>query len=173
MIFKPTMYMKSIYDTDFEKIYEMGYRILLIDLDNTLVPHDVKSPTDECARLIADLKALGFRVIILSNNNKERVSLFAEPLEVKYLYSARKPLTFKYKRLIAEESLDMDKILCIGDQVMTDVYGANKLKLANMLVEPLAKKDIIYTKFNRFLEKIVYRRLAKKNALIRGTYYYE
>ncbi len=173
MRFKPTMYMQSIYHTDFKRIYEMGYRVLFIDLDNTLVPHDVESPTDECIQLVKELNNVGFEIIILSNNNKKRVSKFTIPLNLEYIYSARKPLTFKYKKLITEKGFKPSEILCIGDQIMTDVYGANKLGLSVMLVEPLANKDIVYTKLNRLLEKRVYKNLANAKQLIRGEFYYE
>ncbi|MFV0424284.1 MAG: YqeG family HAD IIIA-type phosphatase [Bacilli bacterium] len=173
MNFKPTMYMESIYHVDFNKIYRMGYRVLLIDLDNTLVPHDVAHPTNESIKLIESLKSIGFEVVILSNNNEKRVSLFAKPLNVEYMYSTRKPLKFKYLRLVKKHSYNTSEILCIGDQIMTDVYGANRLGYANMLVEPLAKKDILWTKGNRLLEKLVYNSLAKKNELVRGEFYYE
>lgn len=173
MSFKPTMYMESIYHADFNKIYQMGYRILLIDLDNTLVPHDVSDPTKESIDLITRLKEIGFEVVILSNNNEKRVSIFAKPLNVDYMFSTRKPLKFKYLRLVKEKGFNSKEILCIGDQIMTDVFGANRLGYANMLVEPLAKKDILWTKPNRLMEKFVYANLAKKNELIRGEYYYE
>lgn len=173
MRFKPTMYMKSIYDTDFNKIYEMGYRVLFIDLDNTLVPHDVDRPTDECIKLVKTLQEIGFTIIILSNNNERRVSKFTTPLNLEFIYSAKKPMTYKYKRLINSKNFKEREILCIGDQIMTDVYGANKIGLSVMLVEPLAKKDIIYTKINRLIEKSVYKSLAKKGVLIRGEFYYE
>ncbi len=173
MSFKPTMYMKSIYEVDFNKIYEMGFRTLLIDLDNTLVPHDVANPTPQSIELIESLKTIGFKVVILSNNSKGRVSKFAKPLDVDYMYSTRKPLKFKYNRLITEQGFKRSEILCIGDQILTDVYGANRLKIANMLVEPLATKDILWTKVNRFFEKKVYKKLAKRKQLIRGEFYYE
>ncbi len=173
MSFKPTMYMESIYHADFNKIYEMGYRVLLIDLDNTLVPHDVSDPTNESVELIDNLKSIGFEVVILSNNNEKRVSIFAKPLNVDYMFSTRKPLKFKYLRLVKAKGFKTKEILCIGDQIMTDVFGANRLGYANMLVEPLAKKDILWTKPNRLMEKFVYANLAKRGELIRGEYYYE
>ncbi len=89
------------------------------------------------------------------------------------MFSTRKPLKFKYNRLINDKNYNRSKILCIGDQIMTDVYGANRLNLANMLVEPLAKKDILWTKFNRLLEKRVYKNLEKSGKLVKGEYYYE
>ncbi|MFV0498513.1 MAG: YqeG family HAD IIIA-type phosphatase [Bacilli bacterium] len=173
MNFKPTMYMKSIYHVDFKRVYRMGYRVLLIDLDNTLVPHDVANPTKDSKILIEDLKKIGFEIIILSNNNEKRVSIFAKPLDVEYMYSTRKPLKFKYLRLFNKNGYKKQEVLCIGDQIMTDVYGANRLGCDNMLVEPLAKKDILWTKPNRLLEKFVYYNLARRKELKRGDYYYE
>lgn len=173
MNFKPTMYAKDIYHVDFNKVYNMGYRILLIDLDNTLVPHDVSDPTKESIELVDNLKSIGFEVVILSNNTQKRVATFANPLDVEYIYSTRKPMKYKYNRLINKMNYDRDKIVCIGDQIMTDVYGANRLGLANMLVEPLAPKDILWTKFNRFLERRVFKKLEKQGRLIKGEYYYE
>lgn len=173
MSFKPTMYMKSIYHVDFNKIYQMGYRVLFIDLDNTLVPHDVDLPTDESIKLIDSLKTLGFEIIILSNNKEKRVKDFATPLHTEYMFSTRKPLKFKYLRVVRENNYNPKEILCIGDQIMTDVFGANRLGYANMLVEPLAKKDILWTKPNRLMEIFVYRNLKRRGELIKGEYYYE
>ncbi len=173
MKYRPTMYMKNIYEVDFKKVYEKGYRVLFIDLDNTLVAHDEKLPDENVFQLIDNLKALGFKIVILSNNHKKRVETFADPLQLKYIYSARKPLTFKYKRLIAEQNYNKNEILCIGDQILTDVRGANKLGLGSMLVDPLKHKDIIFTKLNRIIEKFVYKKLARKGHLVKGQYYYD
>ncbi len=173
MKFKPTMYMKDIYSVDFDKIYQMGYRVLFIDLDNTLVAHDEKKPNERVYELISSLKKRGFFVVILSNNKKKRVETFVEDLDVISLYSARKPMGFKYKRIIEEYDLRKSEILCIGDQIMTDVYGANKLNLSNMLVDPLAQKDIVFTKINRLIEKRVYKKLEKRGMLVKGQYFYE
>ncbi len=173
MKFKPTMYLESIYHADFEKIFNKGYRVLFIDLDNTLVPHDVEKPTDDCNRLVEKLQNIGFEIVILSNNSQSRVTKFSTPLKLDFIYSARKPLSTKYKKLINEKNYNRSQILCIGDQIMTDVYGANRQGLSVMLVEPLEKKDIVYTKINRFFEKFVYNKLAKKNILNRGEFYYE
>ena len=85
--FYPSEYYTSTYVIDFAEYYKKGYRGILFDIDNTLVPHNAPA-TKEAIRLIHRLKEIGFGICLVSNNKEPRVAEFNKPLDVKYIYKA-------------------------------------------------------------------------------------
>ena len=162
--FFPDRYVASTYVIDFEKLYEQGFRGLIFDIDNTLVPHG--APADERAiRLFQRLKEIGFRCCLISNNQEPRVKMFNEKIQVDYVYNAHKPSTKNYIRAMEIMGTDRSNTLFIGDQLFTDVWGAKRAGIPNILVKPLHPKEEIQIVLKRYLEKIVlffYRRETRK-----------
>ncbi len=162
--FFPDYYVASTYVIDFENLYREGYRGLIFDIDNTLVPHG--APADERAiALFKRLKSIGFRCCLISNNKEPRVAEFNEKIQVDYVFNAHKPSTKNYIR--AMEIMDTDKknTVFIGDQLFTDVWGAKRTGIANILVKPIHPKEEIQIVLKRYLEKIVlyfYQRSLKR-----------
>ena len=158
--FYPDQYLASTYVIDFEKLYKEGYRGLIFDIDNTLVPHN--APADERAiALFARLKALGYRCCLISNNQEPRVKMFNEKIQVEYIYNAHKPSVRNYIRAMEIMGTDRSNTIFIGDQLFTDVWGAKRAGIRNILVKPLHSKEEIQIVLKRYLEKIVlffYRR---------------
>lgn len=137
-IFEPDEYVKSVFEIDFEKLYENGFRGLMFDIDNTLVPQD-EDATEPVKALFEKLSALGFRTVILSNNSEERVSRFAKDIPVLYLSRARKPLKRGYNRALALLKMEREQAAFIGDRVMTDIFGAKRVGIYCILVEYIRK----------------------------------
>lgn len=163
-MFFPDRYVASTYVIDFEKLYEEGIRGLIFDIDNTLVPHG--APADERAiALFHRLKAIGFKCCLISNNQEPRVKMFNEPIQVAYVYDAHKPSTKNYKKAMNIMGTDEKTTVFIGDQLFTDVWGAKRTGIANILVKPIHPKEEIQIVIKRRLEKIVlfcYKRSLKK-----------
>ena len=161
--FYPDMSLDSTYEIDFEKFYREGYRGVIFDVDNTLVPHD--APADERARaLFARLRALGYRSCLLSNNKEPRVKLFAEAVGSRYIFKAGKPSVRGYEAAMEKMGTTREDTLFVGDQLFTDVYGANRTGLRSILVKPIHPKEEIQIVLKRYLERIVlyfYRRNLK------------
>ena len=88
--FYPGEYLDSTYVIDFDRLYEEGYRGIIFDIDNTLVPHGAPADERACA-LFAHLKELGFQCMLLSNNKEPRVKMFNDAVHVSYIYKAGKP----------------------------------------------------------------------------------
>lgn len=155
-------YVKNIFQIDLMKLKEDGKRVILTDLDNTLVGATVKAPTPEILKFFDEAKHLGFEVIIVSNNNKDRVAYFAKDLKIKAAHhKALKPLKVKLSRILKQ--YDRSQVVMIGDQLMTDVLVAKRLGLYMILVEPVhLHSDESSTKLNRQLEKLVVKRLKKR-----------
>ena len=153
--FIPSEYHKTVFDIDFNELYKKGIRLILTDLDNTLISYDETVPTKEIDDLFDQLIETGFEVIIVSNNIQARVDVFIEGLKIKGYANMRKPLIKKFKRVIKNTLKDYkdDEICIIGDQLMTDIYGANRLGVYSILVDPIKKKtEKWYTKINRKIE---------------------
>ena len=162
--FYPDQYLASTYVIDFEKLYEKGFRGLIFDIDNTLVPHNAPAD-DRAVALFERLKRIGYRCCLISNNQEPRVKMFNEKIQVDYVYNAHKPSTKNYIRAMEIMGTDRSNTLFIGDQLFTDVWGAKRAGIPNILVKPLHPKEEIQIVLKRYLEKIVlffYRREARK-----------
>ena len=85
MILRPNIYIKSIKDLDIIKIKNLGIKLLIIDIDNTLVPSDTKQINDEAIKFVKQLKQYQIIPIIISNNINKRVSYFGKILDIDYI----------------------------------------------------------------------------------------
>lgn len=152
--FFPDEYLDSTYKIDFDRLYQEGYRGLIFDIDNTLVPHG--EPADDRARkLFAHLRKLGFRSCFLSNNQIERVSSFNEAIGEQFIENAHKPSTRNYFKAMELLGTDVKNTIFVGDQLFTDIYGAKRAGIRNILVKPIHPKEEIQIVLKRYLERIV------------------
>lgn len=170
-IFVPDMYLKSIYDIDYKKLKKNGIKCIIFDLDNTIAALNVKKPTKKLKDLIEDIKDLKLKVLIVSNSPKKRVEPFKDILSVDSSYLSWKPLKRKYNKILKIYRLKPSEVACVGDQLLTDIWGANRMDFLSILVNPIGKTDFVLTKFNRLVEPFIYEQLSKKELLRRGKYY--
>ncbi|MDD3999487.1 MAG: YqeG family HAD IIIA-type phosphatase [Bacilli bacterium] len=152
---------QDVFSINYNKLYESGKRIILMDIDNTLIPYDIKLPSLEIKAFIDSLKKIGFEIILISNNNKKRVQTFSEPLGLNYINNALKPFGRGYRKAVKLVSPYTKKeIIAVGDQIMTDVLGANRHGVEVILVKPLKKQtEKWYTKVNRRQERKVLEKI--------------
>lgn len=166
-IFYPDEYYDSTYSIDFERLYKEGYRGVIFDIDNTLVPHG--APADERSiALFERLKAIGFDAVLLSNNKEARVAMFNEPIGVHMIWKANKPSPVKYREAMALMGTDESNTIFVGDQLFTDVWGAKNARIRSFLVKPMNPKEEIQIVLKRKLEAIVLRSYLKKNVMKTG-----
>ena len=146
--------MVSTYKIPFEKLYEKGYRGVIFDIDNTLVPHG--APADERAKkLFKRLEKIGFVSCLISNNREARVKMFNQEIRTNYIYNAHKPSTKNYIRAMEIMGTDRTNTVFVGDQLFTDVWGAKRAGIYNILVKPIHPKEEIQIVLKRRLEQIV------------------
>ncbi|MCD8333657.1 MAG: YqeG family HAD IIIA-type phosphatase [Clostridiales bacterium] len=152
--FYPDIYVDSAYRIDFDSLYADGYRGLIFDIDNTLVTHG--APADEKAIALFDhLKELGFCCCLLSNNDEPRVKMFNDSVCVRYIFDAHKPSTEGYRRAMELMGTDEGSTIFIGDQIFTDIFGANRTGIPTIMVKYIYWKEEIQIVFKRRLEAIV------------------
>lgn len=161
--FYPKEYLDSSYVIDYEKLYKDGVRGLIYDIDNTLVEHG-KPATERAVELFERLRSIGFDTCLISNNKEPRVKPFADAVGSKYVYDAHKPSRKNYIKAMELMGTDTGNTYFIGDQIFTDVYGANRAGIPSILVKPIHPKEEIQIVLKRKLEKIVlfcYKRRKK------------
>jgi HAD superfamily phosphatase (TIGR01668 family) len=152
--FYPYEYADSVFAIDYKKLYDMGYRGIIFDLDNTLVHHGDDS-TPEVDALFRRLNKLGFRTALLTDNEQSRVERFIRNIETEYVCDADKPSPKGYNKAIARLGLKKEQIIYIGDQIFTDIVGANRVELANILVKFIRLKDEEWIGKRRYLEYLI------------------
>lgn len=160
--FKPTWMVKSIYNIDPQTLKDLGIKLVLTDLDNTLIAWNHPEATENSMRWIEAVKASGLEVAIISNNSPKRVKKVAAVLGLPFIAKALKPSPRGIYRGIEKFGVDKQEILMVGDQLLTDIFAANRAGVRSALVKPLLSTDAWTTKFNRFIEILLMRRMNRK-----------
>lgn len=168
--FIPDMYAQSVYTIDYKKLKKRNIKCLCFDLDNTISPYTEDVPSSEIKELFHMLSN-DFKIIIISNATKKRLQPYKEILNVDTAYFSLKPLKRKYKKIINLYEYKPAEIACIGDQLVTDVLGANRCGCVSILVNRMSPKEPFLTRMNRKMENKIIKKLNKKGLLEKGAYY--
>ncbi|MTD39257.1 YqeG family HAD IIIA-type phosphatase [Erwinia sp. CPCC 100877] len=161
--FKPTWMVDAIYKITPNQLKKLGIKAVLTDLDNTLIAWDNPDGTEELWTWIVEMKNAGIPVMVVSNNKSSRIKRAVEKFELEYVSRALKPTTRGFKEAIKKLDMAPSEIVMVGDQIMTDIRGANAAGIRNILVRPIVDTDGWNTRINRFFERIIMKHLAKKN----------
>lgn len=161
--FVPQLNVATIYDIDLQALQEAGVKGLIADLDNTLVGAEVASATPELKRWLERVRELGFKFIVVSNNSESRVSFFSNPLQLPFIYRAQKPRKAAFKNALDHLKLDVKDVAMIGDQMLTDIFGGNRMGLYTILVKAISlEHEGFFTRINRKVERKMLARLERK-----------
>ena len=169
-IFVPDIYAQSIYTIDYKKLKKRGIKCLLFDLNNTLASYEVEYPDDKLREKMFELEK-NFRVVIVSNSNKNRLRPFKEKLNLDTSFSSKKPSTKKLKKIINLFNLKDTEVAMIGDVLLTDIYGGNKMNFTTILVNPISEEEPFLVRIARHFERKIIKKLNKKGILFKGEYY--
>lgn len=163
--FIPFAHAKTIYDIDFVFFKKIGIKYIISDLDNTLDAFDTFTPGEEALNFKRKCDENGIKLILISNNHSKRVTDYARDLNVVCLSSACKPFKRRLLKFIKNLDINKDNVIIIGDQTVTDIACGNRAKIKTILTDKFVERDQPTTKFNRFFDKRIRRRLAKKKKL--------
>lgn len=159
-IFYPHEYVSGVFAIDYKKLYDLGYRGVIFDIDNTLVHHG-KDSTEAVDALFREIHAVGLQTLLLSNNGVDRIERFLRNIDSPYISNADKPGTKNYFKALEVLGLRREDVVCIGDQIFTDILGANRSGVDCILVDYIRAPNETKIGIRRNLEKIVlafYRR---------------
>ena len=158
----PDLYLESITNINPELLKKNNIRGLILDVDNTLIDY-YKNLIDDAEMWCAKLKEEGIKCIIVSNSNKkEKIENVAKALDIPYIMFAKKPLKGGFLKAAEKMNLEPNEIASVGDQIFTDVIGANRCNMFSILVKPVAKKDLFITWLKRPIEDLVIKKYLKK-----------
>ena len=155
--FQPKMYFRTIEDIAVKTLQKRNVKGLILDIDNTLVPPHTPEADERAKRFVQRMQE-AFKICIVSNNIYERAEKFANSFPVDFICDGNKPA--KKPFLLALEKLQLEpcEIAVIGDQIFTDVWGANRMGMISVLANPVCDKEGKFVKFKRLLEKMVFKR---------------
>ncbi len=166
--FIPHTVVKTVQDIDFDVLKNAGIQGVVFDVDNTLIPYDDRAVKPWHEELFKTLKDLGLATIMLTNNHHRDVKTFAEECGVPIIMAANKPLKRGYKKALKVLDLPASMTMMVGDQFMTDLYGASKVGMPTILVNPIKRKsEKWYTKILRKLESDMKQKVIAKHPDLR------
>lgn len=152
----PDIILNNIFEIDTEFLEKHSIKLLLVDIDNTLVPHGIQS-NPEVEKWITELQQKGYQICLISNNNKERVDLFNNGMKIPAFHKSKKPQSRIYKIVMDQFKVDIKNIAAVGDQLLSDIWGANRAGILTILVNPINKHEPMQIRFKRVLEKLILR----------------
>lgn len=160
-LFYPYEYVDSVFSIDYKKIYNNGYKGIIFDIDNTLVHHGDDS-TEEIDELFKKIQNIGLKTLLLSNNNEERVKRFLANIDSLYICDAQKPKKTNYLKAVEMMDIKKEEAIFIGDQIFTDILGANRSGISNILVKFIREKNETKIGKRRQVENVILK-FYKKN----------
>lgn len=161
MILYPKQYLKNVTEFTLEIIKENNIKGIILDVDNTLIDYYRNMP-DNIEKWCKNLQKEGIKFCIASNSNKkEKVEQVAKQLNIPYIFFAKKPLKCGLNKAKSILKLSENEIAVIGDQIFTDILGANRCKMFSVLVDPIEEKDIFITIIKRPLENCIKKSYIK------------
>lgn len=135
-LFFPTLYRRRITDVTAEDLRRLGASCVLLDVDNTLTTHDAPELAPAVQAWLDEMREK-FSLVVVSNNKEERVAPFAEKIGLPFHALARKPLPGGFWEAGAENRMSVEECVVIGDQIFTDILGANLAGMKSILLEPI------------------------------------
>ncbi len=169
-LFKPDYYVKSFKYLDINRLKRMNIRLLLCDIDNTLVAFDDPDSNHGVEFFIRAVQSAGIEVALMSNNVKSRTEKFGESLNVKIYSFSCKPFPFAFQKAMKDFNVSPQETALIGDQLFTDMLGGNMAGIMTILSAPIVERERPDTKILRGMERAVFHYYEKKGIMKRGDF---
>ncbi len=150
--FAPDFFATSIPDIDLTTL-PVEITTILLDIDNTLATHGSTSADQYAKQALQYLKEHGYRCCLVSNAKSERIKSYAQSLNCEFLEQANKPLAYKMRRFLAQNHLQPEQCLMIGDQLFTDIWAAKNLGCHSLLVRQRYSQELWNIRLKRHFER--------------------
>ena len=162
-VFRPTARAERITDINIRNLSKLSVRVILLDVDNTVVSYKDKTPIEGTEKWINEAVEAGFELFIVSNNkSRERVRLVAEMFSLPFEHLALKPLPKGFIKAFKRTDCCKDECVVIGDQIFTDILGANLAGMKSVLLSPIEEEEGPFFKFKRKPEKGIRKKYISK-----------
>lgn len=162
MILYPKKYINNVLEISIDFLKKEKLNGLILDVDNTLLFYD-RTMISGLTQWVDNMKKNNIKLCILSNTNKkDKVDKLSKDLKVPYIFFAKKPLKSGFKKAAKILNMKNENIGVVGDQIFTDIIGANRMKMFPILTKPLDEKDILITKIKRPIEEYIIKRYLER-----------
>lgn len=158
----PDFFVNSISEFKAEKLKEIGINAIILDLDNTLDSHKTKKPSAKSLNFLNSLKARGFSICVISNGKYARVEAYLAKLDIPFVADADKPTKKSYRKALEILHAVPENTAFVGDQIFTDIWGANRCGLTTVLTEPIERFENPLFYLKRALEWFVKAKIPKE-----------
>lgn len=156
----PDLILNDIYELTPERLKALGIELLLLDLDNTLVPYMVMQPDVRLRNWADSLRHAGIEPFIFSNSRGVRASTFSKALSIEYVAQAKKPKPHQLLQVLAQKGVAPEHAALVGDQIYTDILCAKRAGILAVAVEPIDLTNILYRV--RYWAEFPFRRAYRK-----------
>lgn len=160
-ILLPDIFANTVYDIDLDALKKEGIKGFVFDIDNTLVTYAEPVANDKVQGWLNCLRNMDFKLYIVSNNDKERVRIFSESVGIPHFGKALKPLKHYLCKACREMGIAPCETALVGDQLFTDIWGGNLMKMKTILVKPISEVEDGFVKFKRRFERRILRRMDR------------
>ena len=150
----PGAYAPDVHAIDYQKLLDKGYKAVLFDVDNTLVPHN-RDATPEAEALLQRVRAIGLQVVLVSNNDAPRMERFLKNLDLPYVCDAEKPARKGYDQALRMLGISAQEAVFVGDQMFVDICGANRAGIDNIMVHYIVVNKKEKIGIRRHIENVV------------------
>ncbi|MCQ2751825.1 MAG: YqeG family HAD IIIA-type phosphatase [Coriobacteriales bacterium] len=165
-LFKPDRYFVSVLDIKPQEIIDAGYKGIVLDLDNTILPRTEKKVPRNLKKWVKQVQKSGIEVVFLSNNWHGRIVKAAKKMNVELVTKALKPCPHGFLQARWHMGTKRKNTLVLGDQTFTDILGGHILGMESWLVKPLATQDLKHTKILRNVDKIALRKMQPEGCTV-------
>ncbi|MBN9503172.1 MAG: hypothetical protein BGO01_17340 [Armatimonadetes bacterium 55-13] len=163
--FVPAHAANSLLDVDLDEMWSRGKRLILLDVDHTIIQWGSEDFPEGVVEWVQRAKAIGFELCILSNTRKrERLGRLSAKLGIETVRGKFKPSRAMFRLALIKFKRKEEEAIMIGDQIFTDILGANRCGIEAIWVRKMEGREFAGTKINRFAERLlrssIYRALV-------------
>ena len=162
MLFKADFAFWRVTEITPEFLIKNNIRGLLLDLDNTLTTHDNPVPGEGVTEWLDSMRSAGIKMVIVSNNHPPRVKPFADMLGLDFVCEGKKPLSSGFNRAQKRMGIPFSQLAVVGDQIFTDMLGANLKRVRGIFVYPIEHEKTKFFKLKRWAEKPFLPKITNK-----------
>lgn len=159
----PTISIDNVTDIDIKLLKSLNVESILLDVDNTLASHGSQEPFDGVIEWSYEIRKQNIKIVIISNNFKSRVAPFAKKFNLPFIYLALKPSPLGFIRAKKFINCKRENTVVVGDQVFTDILGANLSHMKSILLTPRSEKETLGISVKRKLEKRIREKIANNS----------
>ncbi|WP_028610022.1 YqeG family HAD IIIA-type phosphatase [Paenibacillus harenae] len=154
-IFKPSQIVRSVYDIDVDALQRAGIKGIILDWSNTLIPRDATSASDSMKKWLIDFKSRYANKLIIVSNSKPPSHENGLVEEIPALFEAGKPKKKAFMAALNILGTKKNETAVIGNGIITDLWGGNRLGLYTIFVSPSWTKPRVIGALKRLVVKVL------------------